>query len=89
MAKWTIILSPLAIGHFNDLQPKQRQIIAHAIDRMHDNPFIGDVKALQGKEWKGRYRKRVGRFRIIFIPYQKILHIKISAIVMRSEQTYW
>ena len=36
---------------------------------MGEDPFQGDVRPLRGRQWQGRYRKRVGRYRIIFIPY--------------------
>jgi hypothetical protein len=29
--------------------------------QMADDPFKGDVKALQGEEWKGIFRRRMGQ----------------------------
>jgi len=46
------------------------------------------VKALQGPEWKGRFRKRVGPYRIIFTVNRKTRTVAISAILIRSEKTY-
>lgn len=54
---------------------------------MADDPFRGDVKALRGR-WKGRYRKRAGRYRIIFIPLHRERIIEVSAILLRTERTY-
>lgn len=88
MPAWTIILSPNAQEQLGELEQKQQRLIQRAIDRMIQDPFTGNVKALQGKAWKGRYRKRVGRFRIIFIPYRDKNHVDISVILPRSEKTY-
>jgi mRNA-degrading endonuclease RelE of RelBE toxin-antitoxin system len=55
---------------------------------MAEDPFRGDVVPLKGKEWKGYYRKRVGRYRIIFVPRQNERVIDIAAILARDEKTY-
>ena len=55
---------------------------------MEENPLMGDVKALKGPEWKGRYRKRVGPYRIIFTVDHKMKAVAISAILIRSGKTY-
>jgi len=45
-----------------------REGIERAIDEFEekDDSQWSNVKALQGPEWKGRLRKRVGPYRIIF-----------------------
>jgi mRNA-degrading endonuclease RelE of RelBE toxin-antitoxin system len=55
---------------------------------MEADPFQGDVQPLKGKGWRGRYRKRVGRYRLIFIPFHEQQRVEISAILLRSEKTY-
>jgi mRNA-degrading endonuclease RelE of RelBE toxin-antitoxin system len=55
---------------------------------MEANPLAGDVKPLKGPEWKGRYRKRVGSYRIIFSVDHKVKLVAISAILIRSGKTY-
>lgn len=62
--------------------------MARAIDRMEADPFQGDVRPLRGKKWRGRYRKRVGRYRLIFVPFPQEQRVDISAILPRTEQTY-
>ena len=85
---WAIELSASAEKDLKRL-PRDRQArIAHAIDEMEANPLAGDVKPLKGPEWKGRYRKRVGPYRIIFGVDHKVKHVSISAILVRSEKTY-
>jgi mRNA-degrading endonuclease RelE of RelBE toxin-antitoxin system len=55
---------------------------------METDPMAGDVKPLKGPEWKGRYRKRVGSYRIVFMLDRKAMTVAISAILLRSEKTY-
>lgn len=62
--------------------------LARAIDALEVDPFRGDVISLKGKEWQGRYRKRIGRYRIIFMAHRDTRVIEISAILVRGEQTY-
>ena len=63
---WQIDLSNSAIKEIKALPRDRREQVIDAIDAMEKDPLAGDVRALQGKEWKGRYRKRTGRYRIIF-----------------------
>jgi len=85
---WAVELSAAAERHLKRL-PRDRQArIERAIDEMEENPFAGDVKPLKGTEWKGRYRKRVGPYRIIFTVDRKTTAVAISAILIRSEKTY-
>lgn len=55
---------------------------------MGNDPFEGNVRPLKGREWKGRYRKTVGRYRMIFMPSHSSRDVKISQILIRSEKTY-
>jgi mRNA-degrading endonuclease RelE of RelBE toxin-antitoxin system len=85
---WAIELSAAAEKDLRRL-PRDRQArMLRAIDEMERDPFAGDVKVLQGPEWKGRYRKRVGPYRIIFTLKHKSSVLAISAILVRSEKTY-
>jgi mRNA-degrading endonuclease RelE of RelBE toxin-antitoxin system len=85
---WTIRLSPEAAKQFAALPHNHQVTIGNAIERMRQDPFLGDVQSLKGKKWQGRYRKRVGRYRLIFIPYQADHIVEISAILPRNENTY-
>lgn len=51
-------------------------------------PKWSNIKALQGAEWKGRLRKKVGPYRIIFRKYPERGALEISAILIRSKDTY-
>lgn len=66
---------------------RQAQILTH-LREMQEDPFQGDVLPLKGAEWKGMYRKRSGRYRIIFVPHRAEHLIDVIAIVPRTEKTY-
>ena len=85
---WAIRLSPPAAKQLSVLPRDHQVTIGKAIDRMQNDPFQGDVQPLKGKKWQGRYRKRVGRYRLIFIPYYQERIIEISAILLRDAQAY-
>ena len=85
---WAVELSASAVKALKKL-PRDRQAqIERAIDEMETDPLAGDVKPLKGLEWKYRYRKRVGPYRIIFTLDRKARIVAISAILIRSEKTY-
>ena len=85
---WTIRLSPEATRQLSVLPRDHQVTIGRAIDRMRQDPFQGNVQPLKGKRWHGRYRKRVGRYRLIFIPFHQQQIVEISAILLRDEKTY-
>jgi len=72
------------------LPGKVRGRIEHAIDELEekDDSQWSNVKALQGSQWKGRLRKRVGAYRIIFIKRPDRGVAEISAILIKSKDTY-
>ncbi len=85
---WAVELSASAIKALKRM-PRDRQAqIGRAIDEMEADPLAGDVKSLKGPEWKDRYRKRIGPYRIIFTLDRKATTVAISAILIRSEKTY-
>jgi mRNA-degrading endonuclease RelE of RelBE toxin-antitoxin system len=85
---WAVELSAAAIKELRQL-PRDRQVrVERAIDEMEIDPLAGDAKPLKGPEWKGRYRKRVGPYRIIFTIDRNTKTVRISAILIRSEKTY-
>ena len=55
---------------------------------MENDPFAGNVKALRGQEWEGVYRKRAGRYRIIFEVPRQTRIVRVVATLLRSEKTY-
>jgi mRNA-degrading endonuclease RelE of RelBE toxin-antitoxin system len=67
-----------------------RERMEHAIDEFEekDDSQWSNIKALQGPEWKGRLRKKVGPYRIIFRKFPDRAVVEISAILLRSKHTY-
>jgi len=64
--------------------------IAQAVDEMAatDDLQWSNVKALQGAAWKGRFRKKIGSYRMIFIKFPARGVAEVSAILIRSKDTY-
>jgi len=67
-----------------------RDRMERAIDEFEtkDEAQWSNVKALHGPEWKGRLRKKVGAYRIIFRKYPERGVLEISAILIKSKDTY-
>ena len=85
---WIIRLSSEAEKQLARLPRDRQEVIARSIDRMRSDPFQGNVKPLRGREWKGRYRKAVGRYRLVFLPDYSEHIVEISQILLRAEKTY-
>lgn len=64
-------------------EPLKSRIIS-ALEEMTQDPFSGDIKALQG-EWKGFYRRRVGDFRIVYSVDAEIKVVSVESIVDRKD----
>ena len=85
---WTVRLSKEAERQLKQLPTDRQELIRKRLREMRRDPFRGNVKMLKGKKWKGRYRKVVGRYRLIFIPFYQEQVVEISAILLRTEKTY-
>ena len=68
-------------------QAIQRNIV-NTLIRSQSDPFQGDVIALHGSKHDKIFRRRIGNYRILFVPdYEKRL-ISVLHISLRSEKTY-
>ena len=85
---WIVELSTNAEKDLKRLPRDRQATLERAIDEMEENPFGRAVKPLKGPQWNGRYRKRVGSYRIIFSVDHRTRRAAISAILIRSEKTY-
>ena len=67
-----------------------RERLERAIDKLEerDDTQWSNIKALQGTQWKGRFRKKVGAYRIIFRKFPDRGAVEISAILIKSKDTY-
>ena len=88
--RWSAELSDEAQKQLTRFPRNVRDRIERAIDEFEtkDDSQWSNIKALKGSEWKGRYRKRVGAYRIIFRKYPERAVLEISAILIRSKDTY-
>jgi len=84
---WASELSRSAERQLSRLPRREQERIARAIDELEADPFQGDVRPLRGRH-HGRYRKRVGRYRIIFLLRHDERIVEISAILPRDDRTY-
>jgi mRNA interferase RelE/StbE len=85
---WDVRLAKAAAKQLEKLPPDYQTLLLKKLNEMRDDPFQGDVQPLKGKQHKGRYRKRVGRYRIIFTPDHDNRVVEVSAILPRDEKTY-
>ena len=85
---WHAELSDAAERQLMKLQKEVQRRMGRAIDALEADPFQGNVIPLKGREWRGWYRKRVGRYRIIFVSYSDTHLVEIFAILLRDEKTY-
>ena len=86
--KWDVRLANHAASQLEKVPRDYYELLLKKLREMAEDPFRGDVVPLKGKEWKGYYRKRVGRYRIIFRPYQSDHIADVVAILARDEKTY-
>lgn len=85
---WSCRLSDEAVKQLRRFPSERQTQVASAITEMETDPLKGDVLPLKGKKSQQTYRKRVGRYRVIFVLDTANRVIEIAAILARSEQTY-
>lgn len=77
VSKGVAIVRPKKLVDPDDiLTPEEERLVRKGethLREMREDPFRGDVKPLKGKQWKGRYRKRI---------------VEISPILLRTEKAY-
>jgi len=88
--RYRVEVSDQAQKQLSKFPRKVRDRIEATIDELEekDDSQWSNIKALQGPQWKGRLRKRVGAYRIIFIKYPDRGVVEISAILIKSKDTY-
>ncbi len=88
--RWRVELSREAQEQRARLPRDVRKRIDRAVDEFEtkDESQWSNIKALRGPDWKGRFRKKVGPYRIIFMKFPDDGVVEISAILIRSKGTY-
>lgn len=85
---WLVKVHDAAAKQLRAIPPDRRKRILDDIDELAEDPFRGLVKPLKGKEYKGRYRKVSGRYRIIFKPINATRTVEVLLVLLRNEGTY-
>lgn len=83
---WTVALSKRAENQLAKVKGPDLNRLVTAIDQLADDPRSGDVKALKGK-YRGRFRRRVGNWRLIFTINDGILLVEVVEIICRFSTT--
>lgn len=65
----------------------QNQIYSSLLE-MQSDPFTGDVKPIKSGKFKDCYRKRIGKYRAIFLLDNVKKIVFIVAVLRRSDSTY-
>lgn len=88
--RFRVELSREAERQLLQLPRDARDRVERSIDEFEqkEDSQWSNIKALQGPEWKGRCRKRVGPYRLIFMKFPERGIVEISAILIRSKDTY-
>ena len=86
---WVCRFSANADQDLHGLPRAIQKRVARVLAEMADDPFHGNVKALQGPEWKGVFRRRIGDYRVLFTADQAQKTVVIQQISLRSGKTYW
>jgi mRNA-degrading endonuclease RelE of RelBE toxin-antitoxin system len=85
---WRVNVHRDAAKQLESIPPGRRRRILNDIDELAEDPFRGLVKPLKGKDYKGRYRKVSGRYRIIFKPIHATHTVDVLLVLLRNERTY-
>jgi mRNA-degrading endonuclease RelE of RelBE toxin-antitoxin system len=88
MMTWDVKVHRDAAKQLEAIPPDRRKRILNDIDELAEDPFRGLVKPLKGKEYRGRYRKVSGRYRIIFKPIHATHTVEVLLVLLRNEETY-
>jgi len=85
---WTVNLSKDAAKQLRRLPADRQGQVVRAIGELCQDPLLGDVKPIKSGKFQGALRKRIGRYRIIFVLESSTRQIHLGAILLRSESTY-
>ena len=66
MKPYQIILTPVAQADLRNIAPATRTRLLDKLEWIGENAELIQHQALQGEEWKGCYKYRVGDYRIIY-----------------------
>ncbi len=82
---YQLLLTRQAEKSFRTLAKTDQSRIRTVLDTMQYDPLTGDVVKLSGHN---AYRRRVGKYRILFTVIETDIVVLIFAISRRNERTY-
>jgi mRNA-degrading endonuclease RelE of RelBE toxin-antitoxin system len=85
---WVCKFSANAEQDLRGLPNAIQKRVACVLTQMASDPFQGNVKALQGADWKGVFRRRIGDYRLLFTADHTQKTVVIQQISLRSGKTY-
>jgi mRNA-degrading endonuclease RelE of RelBE toxin-antitoxin system len=85
---WICELAEDARKDLRDVPKAIQERVARVMMQMATDPFQGNVKALQGKEWRGVFRRRIGDYRLLFSASREQGTVTVLRILLRSGETY-
>ena len=80
---YEVVIPECVFKELSKLEKKNQELVFSKIKELEKGNFTND-KALKGK-YKGKYRKRAGNYRIIYIKENDILIITLLRIAHRKE----
>ena len=80
---YKVIFDPSAEKEFLKLDSKAQSLVASKVIDLKNGNFTSD-KNLQGKH-KGKYRKRAGNYRIVYLKENNLLLISVIRVAHRKE----
>ncbi len=85
---WVCELTEDAERNLRELPKAIQKRVSRVLTQMESDPFLGDVKALHGEEWKGVFRRRIGDYRLLFVTNHDKRIVSVLGILHRSGKTY-
>ena len=85
---WICELAEDARKDLREVPKAIQERVARVMMQMATDPFQGNVKALQGKEWRGVFRRRIGDYRLLFSVSREQGTVIVLRILLRSGETY-
>lgn len=83
---WKVVLADSAAKQLRKAPQQDARRILAALAHMSENPYSGDIKFLKGQE--NTFRRRVGKWRILFQLDTELHNINVLAVVRRTTTTY-
>ena len=75
---WDYRLAKQVFKNLKKFPKKEQERIYAVLEEMKSNPFLGDIRLMQGEE--NLYRRRVGNYRIYFRPLKSYRILEIPLI---------